>query len=236
MQWIVVVVEHGVCTYARKSIIGNDIMIVINCEMLAIQAPAPSHKSSSVSNLARLLSPEPVLFAGFTYRVMLLLCSASFRCCSLGFLHDSKALCNFKMFCLPVSMKWDRSNQTPWQGGAKEMCVVERMCVNDKVFTWLMLNISLDQTRFDALLHQWLLARCSTFCERTIMLYVVQEFYASRGNNYVGYFFRASSQHWHSKDLMSSRKHLENVEYDDRTVASGICQNFNNAASNEFAL
>jgi hypothetical protein len=187
---------------------------------------------------------------------MLLLCSASFRCCSLGFLHDSKALCNFKMFCLPVSMKWDRSNQTPWQGGAKEMCVVECMCVNDKVFTWLMLNISLDQTRFDALLHQWLLARCSTFCEMTIMLYVVQEFYAlynpcclrhgikyrdqwhtySRGNNYVGCFFRASSQHWHSKDLMSSRKHLENVEYDDRTVASGICQNFNNAASNEFAV
>jgi hypothetical protein len=46
----------------------------------------------------------------------------------------------------------------------------------------------------------------------------------------------ASSQHWHSKDLMSSRKDLENVQYDDSTVACGICQNFDNAPSNEFAV
>ena len=56
----------------------------------------------------------------------------------------------------------------------------------------------------------------------------------SRWNNHIGCFFMASSQHWHSKDLMSSRKNLENVQYDDSAVACSICQNVDNAPSNEF--
>ena len=45
----------------------------------------------------------------------------------------------------------------------------------------------------------------------------------SRWNNHIGCFFMASSQHWHSKDLMSGGKDLENVQDDDGTVACDIC-------------
>ena len=34
---------------------------------------------------------------------------------------------------------------------------------------------------------------------------------------------------------MGIRKDLEYIEYNDRTVACEICQNFDDAASNEFA-
>jgi hypothetical protein len=45
-----------------------------------------------------------------------------------------------------------------------------------------------------------------------------------------------SSQHWHSKDLMSGRKDLKYVKHNNCTVARDICQNFNNAASDDLTI
>jgi len=56
----------------------------------------------------------------------------------------------------------------------------------------------------------------------------------STGNSNIDCCFL--SQCWHSKNRMSSSKNLENVEYDDSTVALSICQNFNNTASNKFTI
>jgi len=44
------------------------------------------------------------------------------------------------------------------------------------------------------------------------------------------------SQHWHSKDVMSGRQDMKDIKYNDRMVTCGICQNFNNAAGNCFAV
>lgn len=106
---------------------------------------------------------------------LVLLCRA---CSHFGLLRDSKALCHFNMLCLSRCrwIKGDRSNKNAVQCCSKAVRVMKRMCVDDKAFDWIVLDIGSEWTRYDSLLDHWLFARCCTFCKRAIMLHIVYKF------------------------------------------------------------
>ena len=75
---------------------------------------------------------------------------------------------------------------------------------------------------------------CIHSCLKALLYIETKGISYSRGNNNVSCLFTLASQHWHSKDLMGIRNDLEYIKYNDCTVACEICQNFDDAASNEF--
>ncbi len=163
---------------------------------------------------------------------------------SLGLLRSSESFCNREMLALSIMIKRNRRNQQSWQTCANKVCIMECMCVNNKTLNGLVFNTGLDLAGFDALLYQWLLSRCGTFRERTIVLDVIHEIHTLlskvhcqiqsntealpfgrtvEGDSNISCFSIAPSQHWHSEYFMSFREDAKNVQYYECAVAYVIC-------------
>ena len=162
-----------------------------------------------------------------------LLCCTSFHSGLFNFLCAVKGSCDFDMLCL-VSLDeggWERQD--------------DAVGLHDVQYrSWL--NLIWYVPASMAVCPKWYICRVDShavhYTGNQYSVYIMFRYqrdwwritHSWWNNN--GCLSMLSSQHWHPKHLMLGRKDLKHIKYNECVATCGICQNFKNAASDDFVI